>query len=182
MSSRTMMPQAKRTAAGLPFVDARGTTGGTGADATGRSAETAEAAETAETAETAEAVRTGRGAVTRTRAHARAKAAKGTGTGVVTVIPYLTIVVCVVAGVYVSWHQGSHGGGLGGVIAGVAFLAAAVVRLMLPTKLAGFLASRNRATDVVTLAAFGVCLLLVGLLLPRLRDGYPHKGEWLTRR
>jgi multisubunit Na+/H+ antiporter MnhB subunit len=86
----------------------------------------------------------------------------------VTVIPYLTIVVCVVAGVYISWHQGSHGGGIGGVIGGIAFLVAAIIRLALPRKLAGFLASRNRATDVATLAAFGACLLLLGLLLPRL--------------
>jgi hypothetical protein len=97
-------------------------------------------------------------------AHARSKAA---GTGMITVIPYLTIVVCVVAGVYISWHQGSSGGGTGGVIAGFAFLVAAVIRLALPRKLAGFLASRNRVTDVVTLTGFGVCLLLLGLLLPR---------------
>ena len=86
----------------------------------------------------------------------------------VTVIPYLTIVVCVVAGVYISWHQGSSGGGIGGVIGGVAFLVAAIIRLALPRKLAGFLASRNRVTDVATLAAFGAGLLLLGLLLPRL--------------
>ncbi len=75
--------------------------------------------------------------------------------------------VCVVAGVYISWHQGSHGGGTGGVIAGCAFFAAALVRLAVPARLAGFLASRNRLTDVMTLAAFGASLLAFGLLLPR---------------
>lgn len=119
-------------------------------------------------ADAAEAVRTARPAAPRARTHAHAHArSKVAGTGMITVIPYLTVVVCVVAGVYISWHQGSRGGGMGGVIAGGAFLVAAIIRLMLPEKLAGFLASRNRATDVVTLAAFGTCLLVVGLLLPR---------------
>ncbi|HEV3381542.1 MAG TPA: DUF3017 domain-containing protein [Trebonia sp.] len=89
----------------------------------------------------------------------------------ITLIPYVTIVVCLVAGVYISWNQGSRGGGIGGVIAGSAFLVAAIIRLTQPAKLAGFLASRSRATDAVTLAVFGTCLLVTGLLLPRLRAG-----------
>ena len=83
-----------------------------------------------------------------------------------TVVPYLAVLVLVAAGVYISWHLGSQGGGLGGVIAGAAFLIAAGVRLALPSQLAGLLASRRRTTDVVTLVVFGVCLLLVGLVLP----------------
>lgn len=83
-----------------------------------------------------------------------------------TVVPYLAVLVLVAAGVYISWHQGSHGGGAGGVIAGAAFLVAAVVRLVLPKSLAGLLASRNRVTDVVTLVIFGACLLVLGLVLP----------------
>ena len=43
----------------------------------------------------------------------------------------------------------------------------AVVRLLLPAGLAGLLAARKRATDVLTLAAFGIGLLVVGLVLPR---------------
>lgn len=84
-----------------------------------------------------------------------------------TVVPYLAVLVLVAAGVYLSWHEGSHGGGLGGVVAGAAFLIAAAVRLALPAQLAGLLASRNRATDVVTLVIFGACLLVLGLVLPR---------------
>jgi len=84
------------------------------------------------------------------------------------VVPYLAVLVLVAAGVYISWHQGSQGGGLGGMITGAAFLIAATVRLALPRPLAGLLASRNRATDVVTLAIFGVCLLVLGLVLPGL--------------
>jgi DUF3017 family protein len=83
-----------------------------------------------------------------------------------TVVPYLAVLVLVFAGVYIAWHQGSHGGGVGGMIAGAAFLIAAAVRLVLPAQLSGLLASRNRATDVVTLAIFGVGLLVLGLVLP----------------
>jgi hypothetical protein len=100
-------------------------------------------------------------------------------------VPYLAVLVCVAAGVYISWHQGSRGGGLGGVIAGGAFIMAAGARLMLPAKLVGFLASRHRTTDVVTLTVFGVCLLVLGLVLPRLgphNSRYPHKGERPARR
>jgi hypothetical protein len=83
-------------------------------------------------------------------------------------IPYLVVLVCIVAGVYVAWHQGSDGGGRGGAIGGFALLAAAAVRLVLPRKLAGLLAIRHRATDVLTLTAFGTGLLVAGLVLPRL--------------
>jgi hypothetical protein len=81
-------------------------------------------------------------------------------------IPYTAVLVLVAGGVYISWRQGSHGGGQGGVIAGAAFLLAAVARLVLPRRLAGLLAGRKRATDVVTLVIFGVCLLVLGLVLP----------------
>jgi hypothetical protein len=81
-------------------------------------------------------------------------------------IPYTAVLVLVAAGVYISWRQGSHGGGQGGVIAGAAFLLAAVARLVLPRRLAGLLAGRKRATDVVTLVIIGVGLLVLGLILP----------------
>jgi hypothetical protein len=81
-------------------------------------------------------------------------------------IPLLAVLVVTVAGVYVAWRQGSAGGGEGGVIAGAALLVGAAARLLLPVSLAGLLATRKRATDVVTLAFFGVGLLVVGLVLP----------------
>ena len=101
------------------------------------------------------------------------------------VVPYLVLLLCTVAGVYIAWRDGSTGGGAGGVIAGLALLAAAVVRGLLPARLAGLLASRRRATDVITLAAFGACLLIAGLVLPRLGPlsaqgrmaGPPMKGK-----
>jgi hypothetical protein len=87
--------------------------------------------------------------------------------GGMAVIPYLGVLVCAAVGLYISWHQGSHGGE-GGAIAGAALLVAAGFRLVLPTKLAGLLASRHRVTDVLTLTAFGIGLLALGLVLPRL--------------
>ena len=101
------------------------------------------------------------------------------------VIPYLAVLLCTIAGVYIAWRDGSAGGGAGGVIAGLALLVAAVIRAVLPARLAGLLASRRRATDVVTLAAFGACLLIAGLVLPRLGPlsaqgrmaGPPMKGK-----
>lgn len=86
---------------------------------------------------------------------------------IVKVIPFLAVVVATVAGVYVAWQKGSAGGGEGGVIGGAALIAAAAARLLLPARLVGLLAVRKRALDVITLAVFGVCLLVAGLVLPR---------------
>jgi hypothetical protein len=83
------------------------------------------------------------------------------------VVPLLAVLAVTVVGVYVAWRLGSAGGGNGGVIAGVALLAGAVARLLLPARLAGLLANRKRTVDVVTLAAFGTALLIAGLVLPR---------------
>jgi hypothetical protein len=87
--------------------------------------------------------------------------------GVVGVVPYLIVLVCVVAGLYIAWSQGSGGGG-GAVVGGIALLVAALVRLALPAKLVGLLGTRKRVTDVVTLAILGVGLIVAGLVLPRL--------------
>ena len=108
---------------------------------------------------------TGRAAVTRARRER----------GLIGVVPYLAVLLCTIAGVYIAWREGSAGGGAGGVIAGLALLVAAVIRAVLPARLAGLLASRRRATDVVTLAAFGACLLIAGLVLPRLG---PLSAQW----
>jgi hypothetical protein len=85
---------------------------------------------------------------------------------IVRVVPYLAVLVCTVAGLYVAWRQGSAGGGRGSVVVGVALLVAAVVRLVLPTRLAGLLGTRKRLTDVLTFTIFGVGLLVAGLVLP----------------
>lgn len=114
--------------------------------------------------------------------HAKAPGAK---TGQAALVTHLVVLVCVAGGVYIAWHQGTQGGGRGGVVAGGALLVAAAARLVLPTRLAGMLAVRNRMTDVVTLVVLGVSLLTAGLVLPglwaaiRTRDnrGPPMKGK-----
>jgi hypothetical protein len=122
--------------------------------------------------------RTGSGAAAGRRQARRARGDRR----VVGVIPYLAVLVVAAAGVYNAWRQGSAGGGRGAVIAGAALLAGAVIRMALPGRLAGLLASRHRVTDVLTLAVFGAGLLVAGLVLPRLGPRYPHKGEWPARR
>jgi hypothetical protein len=85
---------------------------------------------------------------------------------IVGIVPLLAVLVVTVAGVYIAWREGSAGGGEGGVIAGIALFAGAVARLLLPARLTGLLATRKRATDVITLTLFGVGLLVAGLVLP----------------
>lgn len=82
-------------------------------------------------------------------------------------VPLLAVLAVTVAGVYIAWREGSSGGGEGGVIAGIALFAGAVARLLLPSRVAGLLATRKRTTDVVTLAIFGLGLVVAGLVLPR---------------
>jgi TRAP-type mannitol/chloroaromatic compound transport system permease large subunit len=114
--------------------------------------------------------------------HAKAPGAKTAQAALVT---HLVVLVCVAGGVYIAWHQGTQGGGRGGVVAGGALLVAAAARLVLPARLAGMLAVRNRMTDVVTLVVLGASLLTAGLVLPglwaaiRTRDnrGPPMKGK-----
>jgi Protein of unknown function (DUF3017) len=86
---------------------------------------------------------------------------------IVGLVPLLAVLACTAFGVYIAWRQGSAGGGYGGVVGGAALLAAAIARLVLPARLAGLLATRKRATDVITLTALGAGLLVAGLVLPR---------------
>ena len=85
---------------------------------------------------------------------------------IVGVVPLLAVLTVLVGGVYFAWRYGSADGSEGGVVGGAALLAAAAVRLLLPDKLVGLLATRSRATDVITLLVFGVGLLITGLILP----------------
>jgi hypothetical protein len=129
------------------------------------------AATTRSGALTGEAARTGQwGAVARpSHAAPQARAAAkrvSEDESIVRVIPLLAVLVVTAAGVYIAWHQGSAGGGEGGVVGGAALLVAAAARLLLPSRLAGLLAMRKRANDVVTLAIFGTGLLVAGLVLP----------------
>ena len=80
-------------------------------------------------------------------------------------LPY-AIVVCGLA-LALVWIRQSGQNVRGGTlaVAGV-MLAAALVRLALPERRAGLLVSRRRLADVAVLAAFGVGLLVAGLVLP----------------
>ena len=80
-------------------------------------------------------------------------------------LPY-AIVVCGLA-LALLWIRQSERNVRGGTlaVAGV-LLAAALVRLALPERRAGMLVSRRRPADVAVLAAFGVGLLVAGLVLP----------------
>jgi Protein of unknown function (DUF3017) len=111
----------------------------------------------------------GTGATGRSGKHGGAAGRAGSPVaGPLAVVPYLAVLACVAVGLYFAWHQGSQGGGRGAMLAGGALLAAAVVRLALPGRMAGLLACRHRAIDVLTLTVFGAGLLAAGLVLPRL--------------
>jgi hypothetical protein len=94
------------------------------------------------------------------RAARRAQGRTGRGW----LLPYL-IVLAVGAGGF-GWmlRGGAHGvrGGTLALAGAVSF--AALARLVLPESRAGMLASRSRATDVVTLTALAAGLLAVGLM------------------
>ena len=107
--------------------------------------------------------------------------ARGDG-GIVGVIPYLVVLVCVVAGWYIAWSEGSAGGGRGAVVGGIALLVAALVRLVLPARLAGLLGTRKRVTDVLTLTALGVGLIVAGLVLPQLGSAAAGPARLRPRR
>jgi Protein of unknown function (DUF3017) len=80
-------------------------------------------------------------------------------------VPYF-IAICglVLALVWMRQNgQNVRGGTL--AVAGI-LLAAALVRLILPERRAGMLVSRRRLADVAVLAAFGIGLLVAGLVLP----------------
>jgi Protein of unknown function (DUF3017) len=80
-------------------------------------------------------------------------------------LPY-AIAVCGLA-LALVWIRQSGQNVRGGTlaVAGI-MLAAALVRLALPERRAGMLASRHRLADVAVLAAFGIGLLVAGLVLP----------------
>jgi len=80
-------------------------------------------------------------------------------------LPYLIVLAGVAAGMFVIW-QGYQYAGLGAGLVGGALLVAAVIRLALPPRYAGLLASRGRALDVVTYAVLGAAVLGVALSLP----------------
>ncbi len=78
-------------------------------------------------------------------------------------MPYLLALTGVAVGVLLAF-EGSAGRGTG--LVGCSLLAAGLARLVLPPRLAGPLASRGKASDVLAFTAFGAGVLAVALMLP----------------
>ena len=80
-------------------------------------------------------------------------------------LPYLIVLAGVAIGMFVAW-QGSQYAGRGAALVGCSLLAAGLARLILPSRYAGLLATRRKASDALTFAVFGAAVLAVALMLP----------------
>ena len=80
-------------------------------------------------------------------------------------VPY-AIVICGLVLALVWIRRSGQNVREGTLAVAALLLAAALVRLALPERWAGMLASRRRLADVAVLAAFGIGLLVAGLVLP----------------
>jgi|SRR5215210_6507367 hypothetical protein len=83
--------------------------------------------------------------------------------GLVRQLPLLAVLVAVGLGLLIVtfdyWRRGL-------VLIGLALIGAAVLRLLLPVRRAGFLAVRSRPLDVVLLAGTGLALTVIALAIP----------------
>jgi hypothetical protein len=97
--------------------------------------------------------------------HAHAHADKAAAVHPVSWLPYLVVLAGAGAGLFFAW-QGSRYASPGAALVGGALLGAALGRLLLPTRYAGLLTSRQKAPDVVAFAVFGAAVLALALMLP----------------
>ena len=83
--------------------------------------------------------------------------------GLIRQLPLLAVLVTVAVGlllvVFDHWRKGL-------VVVGVALIAGAVLRLLLPLRRVGFLAVRSRPVDVVLMAGAGVLMTVIALAIP----------------
>jgi hypothetical protein len=79
-------------------------------------------------------------------------------------LPYLIALAGVALGLATAW-DGSRLAVRGTELVGGALLVAALARLLLPSRYAGPLSSRGRASDVAGFAVFGTAVLVVALML-----------------
>ncbi len=100
----------------------------------------------------------------RSREPRSARAADANASGLAWV-PYLMVLAGVAAGMFVAW-QGSRYAGRGAGLVGCSLLAAGLARLILPSRYAGLLSTRRKASDVLTFAVLGSAVLAVALMLP----------------
>jgi hypothetical protein len=83
--------------------------------------------------------------------------------GLLRQLPLLAVLVVVGIGLLIV-TVGHWRGGI--VVMGLALLAAALLRALLPVRRLGFLAVRSRPVDVVLLAGTGLALALIVLTIP----------------
>ncbi|CAA9214374.1 MAG: hypothetical protein AVDCRST_MAG57-251 [uncultured Blastococcus sp.] len=83
--------------------------------------------------------------------------------GLIRQAPLLAVLVAVAVGLLLvtfdHWRRGL-------VLIGLALMAAALMRLLLPVRRVGFLAVRGRPVDVALLAGAGVALTVIALTIP----------------
>jgi hypothetical protein len=83
--------------------------------------------------------------------------------GLIRQLPLLAVLVAVGVGLLMvtfdHWRRGL-------VLMGLALVGAALLRLLLPVRRAGFLAVRSRPVDVVVLAGIGLALAVIALAIP----------------
>jgi hypothetical protein len=83
--------------------------------------------------------------------------------GLLRQLPLLAVLVVVALGLLMVTFEHWR---LGLVIIGLALIGGAVLRLLLPVRRAGFLAVRSRPVDVVLLAATGLAVAVIALMIP----------------
>ena len=81
-------------------------------------------------------------------------------------LPYLLVLAITIGALAWIWQGGIQHAKEGTLALAGAMFIGALARLVLPKPRAGMLASRRRLVDVVSLAALGIGLLVVGLVLP----------------
>jgi hypothetical protein len=83
--------------------------------------------------------------------------------GLIRQLPLLAVLVAVGVGLlmvtFEHWRKGL-------VVVGLALVAGAALRLLLPVRRVGFLAVRSRPVDVVLLAGTGLALAVIALAIP----------------
>jgi peptidoglycan/LPS O-acetylase OafA/YrhL len=81
-------------------------------------------------------------------------------------LPYLVVLAIAAGGLAWMWQGGIQRAKEGTLALAGAMFIGALARTVLPEARAGMLASRRRLVDVVSLAALGIGLLVVALVLP----------------
>ena len=80
-------------------------------------------------------------------------------------VPYLIVLAGAGLGIFLA-VRGAKYAGLGTGLLGGSLLVGALLRLALPERYAGLLATRRKASDALAFAAFGAAVLAVALTLP----------------